>query len=136
MLARLCFLGLFAKGDFAAGAQESADVVVRRVKRNAAHRRGAALGEGDIQNVRADFGVVKKQLIKIAEPKQEQRALGQLALEAMILRHHRRGFRALSHRQKGNVKNFFRELKTIHCAERVNILKSEVKKELCKCVHV
>ena len=45
-------------------------------------------GEGHVENLRAGLRVLEKHLVKIPEPEQQQRILGQFAFDAAILRHH------------------------------------------------
>ena len=87
-LARPRLLHLVANGDLASGAEQAADVGVRRVKRNAAHGNHAAFGQRHIQQLRPQLGVLEEQLIEISQPEKQQGILGQLALDAAILRHH------------------------------------------------
>ena len=79
---------LVADGDLASGLEQPADVGVGRVMRQAAHRHAVARGERKIEKLRAGLRVLEKHLVKIAEPEQQQRVLGQFAFDAAILRHH------------------------------------------------
>ena len=92
---------LVADGDFASGLEQPADVGVRGVMRQTAHRHAVARGERKVEDLRAGLGVLEKHLVEITEPEQQQRVLGQFAFDAAILRHHRRelGFGA-GHRPK------------------------------------
>jgi len=56
--------------------------------RQAAHWHAIARGERQIEKLRAGLRVLEKHLVKIAEPEQQQRVLGQFAFDAAILRHH------------------------------------------------
>ena len=89
---------LVADGDFASGLEQLRDVAAGRVKRNAAHGHGAAFGQRDIEQLRADSGVFEKEFVEIAEAKEQQRVSGQLAFDAAILRHHRSEFGVAAHR--------------------------------------
>ena len=60
------------------------------MKRQAAHRHAVARGEREVQQLRAALRVLKEHFVKIAEPEQQQRVLGQFTFDAAILRHHRR----------------------------------------------
>ena len=75
------------------------DVAVGGVKRQAAHRDAAALGQGEVEQLRAGLRVLEEHLVEIAEPEQQQRVLGQFALDAAILRHHRRELGVGGHRR-------------------------------------
>jgi len=79
---------LVTDGDFPSGAEQPADVAVGGVMRQAAHRHAVARGERQIENLRARLRVLEKHLVKITEPEQQQRVLGQFAFDAAILRHH------------------------------------------------
>src|SRR5450755_382589 len=83
-------LKLVADGDLASGLEYPRDVTVGRMKRQAAHRRAVARREGEVEELRAGLRVLKKHLVKIAKPEQQQRVPGQFAFDAAILRHHRR----------------------------------------------
>ena len=87
-LAGLRLLHLIADGDLATRLENPRDVAVRRVMRDAAHRHHAALGQGDVQQLRASLRVLEEHLVEIAEAKQQQRIPGQFAFDAAILRHH------------------------------------------------
>ena len=79
---------LIADGHFASAFQDAGDVIVGRVKRQAAHRHAVARGEREVEDLRAGLRVLEKHLVKIAEPEQQQRVLRQFAFDAAILRHH------------------------------------------------
>ena len=69
-------------------------VVLYRVVRHAGHRdrftrRGAALGQRNIQQLGSALGVVVKQLVEVAHAV-EQQDFRMLGLEAQVLLHHRR----------------------------------------------
>ena len=75
--------------------QQPRQVLLGAVVRHAGHLdraacRGAARGERDVEQPRSLFGVVEKQLVKIAHAV-EQQHVGMLRLDAQILLHHRRG---------------------------------------------
>ena len=82
-------LHLIADGDLAAGLEQPGDVVIRGVKRDAAHGHRAPLGQRHVEQLRPGQGVVKKHLVKVAQAKEQQRLFRQFALDAAILRHHR-----------------------------------------------
>jgi hypothetical protein len=48
--------------------------------RQAAHGYAVTRGEGEIEDLRPGLGVLEKHLVKIAEPEQQQRVLGQYRL--------------------------------------------------------
>ena len=70
--------------------------------RQAAHRHAVARGERQVENLRAGLRVLEKHLVKIAEPEQQQRVLGQFAFDAAILRHHGSELGFGGHRQNVN----------------------------------
>ena len=100
-------LHLIADGDLASGLEHAGDVTVRRVKRNAAHRDDAALGERDVEQLRAGLRVLEKHLVEIAEPEQQQRVLGQFAFDAAILRHHGRELGVAAHHANVSAEKIF-----------------------------
>ena len=55
--------------------------------RNGLTRRGAAFGQRDIEQLRGPFGIIIKQLIKVAHTI-EQQDLRMLSLQLQILLHH------------------------------------------------
>ena len=79
---------LLADGHLAAVLEDAGDVIVGGVKRQAAHGHAVAGGEGQIEDLRAGLGILEEQLVKIAQPEQQERVPGQFALDAAILRHH------------------------------------------------
>src|SRR5207248_3338974 len=81
-----------------------ANVSVRGMKRNTAHRRHTAFGQCHIEQLRARLGILEEHLIEISEPKQQQRVPGQFALDAAILRHHGRELAVGGHRSNGSRK--------------------------------
>ena len=90
---------LVADGHLASGLEQPADVGIGGMMRQAAHRHAVARGEREIEELRAGLGVLEKHLVKIAEPEQQQRVLGQFAFDAAILRHHGRELGFGGHRQ-------------------------------------
>ena len=96
LLALAGALELLADRDLLAGLDQPGDVAVRRVVRNAGHRRALARGQRDRQQARAQLGVLEEQLVEVAEAEQQQ-VVGEPALQLPVLRHHRRG-RDVSHR--------------------------------------
>ena len=93
-------LHLVADGHLAPGLEQAPDVGVGGVEGNAAHRHDAALGQRHVEQLRPRLGVLEEHLVEIAQPEQQQRVLGQLALDAAILRHHRRELGVAGHRPK------------------------------------
>ncbi len=84
-------LHLLADGYLVAGANQSRDVIFRRVIGNAAHRHGLAFffvarGERDLQDFRGDHCVVVEKLEKITQA-EEQHRRGMLLLRGVILLH-------------------------------------------------
>ncbi len=88
-LTRQRLLHLIADGHLAAGLEQAADVIIRRVKRDAAHGHRAPLGQRHVEQLRPGQGVVEKHFVKVAQPKEQQGLFRQFALDAAILRHHR-----------------------------------------------
>ena len=88
---------MIANGDFAAGLEKAGDVTVGGVVRDAAHRDDAAPGQRDIEQLRPVLRVLEEQLVEIAQAEQEQGILGQLGLDAAVLRHHRGELRVAGH---------------------------------------
>ena len=88
-------LGLLADGHPVAHGDEAAEVVVRPVHRDAAHRDlgaavAATLGQHDAERPRRDLRVAEEQLVEISHPV-EQEAIGIGRFDLDILRHHGRG---------------------------------------------
>ena len=79
---------LIANGDFASAFQDARDVIIRRMKRQAAHRHAVARGEREIDQLRTGLRVLEKQFLKVAEAEEQQCVLRQFAFDAAILRHH------------------------------------------------
>ena len=95
-------LHLLANGDAESRADQLRQIGLGRVHRHAAHRDVlalvlAALGERDVERARSEGRVLEEQLVEIAHPVKEQ-AIGMLALDRKVLRHHRRRLR---HRGRG-----------------------------------
>ena len=74
------FLGLFADGNLATGLEQAADVIVGRVKGQAAHGDAVAGGEREVDQRRSFLGVLEKHFVEIAEAEKQKRVLGQFAL--------------------------------------------------------
>ena len=89
-LAGAGFFNLIADGDLASGLENARDVTVGGMEGDAAHRDDAALGERDVEQLRAALRVLEEHLVEIAEAEQQQRIFRQLAFDAAILRHHGR----------------------------------------------
>ena len=87
-------LELLAHGDAMAERDQTMQIFVRALDRDAAHRNVAAemlaaLGQHDAERTRSDLGVAEKQLVEIAHPV-EQEAIRIGGLDLDILLHHRR----------------------------------------------
>jgi len=89
-LAGAGFFELVANGDLASGAEQPPDVGGGGVVGQTAHGHAVAAGEREVEQLRADLRVLEEHLVKIAKAKQQESVPGQLALDAAILRHHRR----------------------------------------------
>jgi len=89
-LAGLRGLSLVADRDFAAGREQLAHVIVRRVLRNAAHRGVLALGQRNAEQPRADLGVLEEHLVEITEAEEQEVVRREAAFDLEILLHHRR----------------------------------------------
>ena len=101
---------LLGDGDAVAGADQPREIGFRGVDRHAAHRDrlaavGAALGQRDVERCRRGAGVVEEQLEEVAHAV-EQQGVARLGLEAVVLRHHRRGLGSFvaGHCHSGNRK--------------------------------
>ncbi len=71
------------------GLDQPANVIVRRVVRDAAHRHEISLRQRDVEKARRLLRVLEKHFVKIAEPEQQQRIRRQRAPDALVLLHHR-----------------------------------------------
>ena len=91
-------LHLVADGHLAPGLEQAPDVGIGGVEGNAAHRHDAALGQRHVEQLRPRLGVLEEHLVEVPQPEQQQRVLGQLALDAAILRHHGRELGVAGHR--------------------------------------
>ena len=80
---------LLADGDLLAGLYEARDVAVRRVVRDAGHRRALPRRERDRQQAGAELGILAEELVEVAESEQQQ-VVRVAALEVAVLLHHRR----------------------------------------------
>ena len=96
LLARASALHLLADGDLLAGLHQPRDVAVGRVVRDAGHRDRLARGQRDLQQPRAQLGVLGEQLVEVAQAKQQQ-VVREAALQLPVLRHHRRRRGVVSH---------------------------------------
>ncbi len=97
---------LFADGNLESLANQLGDIVLGRVIGHAAHRDGDAFflvarGQRDLQFPGRDHRVFKKQLVEIAQAKEQQRA-GMVFLDGCVLPHQRRG--RLGHRAQQRVR--------------------------------
>ncbi len=97
-------LDLLAHRDPPAGRDQALEIVVGGMDRHAAHRDVgaqmlAALGQGDAERARGDFGVLEEQLVEIAHAV-EQETVGIGRLDLQILGDHGRGGRRLLARGK------------------------------------
>ena len=81
--------GLIADRDPAPGLDQFRNVTLRRVIRHATHRNAVAMGQRQVQQSRRFFRVVEKQLIKIAEPKEQQGIGRDAGAQPLVLLHHR-----------------------------------------------
>src|SRR5258706_11220970 len=75
------------------------------MERNPTHRYQPPLGQRHIEQLRAVQGVLKKHLVEIPQPEQQQRIFGQFALDAPVLRHHRGELRVAGHSLATLVRN-------------------------------
>ena len=66
-----------------------ANVPVRGMIRHTAHRHVVPLGQRDIQQSRRFFRVLEKHLVKIAQPKKQQRVRRNAFPQPLVLLHHR-----------------------------------------------
>jgi hypothetical protein len=83
--ARARVFHLITNGDFASGFEQASDVTAGGVKRDAAHGNHAAFGQRHIEQLGAVLGIFEEQFVEVAQPKKQQRVLGQLAFDAAIL---------------------------------------------------
>jgi hypothetical protein len=83
-----CVFDLIADGDFATCFEETSDVGVSGVARDAAHGDDAAFCEGDVEEARAGGSVVEEQFVEVAETEEEQSIARQFTFDAAVLRHH------------------------------------------------
>ena len=98
-LPRLGHLDLIANRHLAPGRKQLGEVIASGVVGDAAHRHVTALGQRDIENAGRLLRILKKHLVKIPEPKQQNRPSRQLAFALPVLGHHRGEFRLLWHAQ-------------------------------------
>ena len=88
-LPRLGRLDLVADRHLPPGREQLREIVAGGVVRDAAHRRVAALGQRDVEDAGRLLRVLEKHLVKIPEPKQQNRPGRQLAFALPVLGHHR-----------------------------------------------
>jgi hypothetical protein len=62
---------------------------LRRVIWNTAHRHAIAFCQRDVQQTRCFFCVLEKELVKISEPKKQQRVVWDATPQPAVLLHHR-----------------------------------------------
>ena len=87
--ARLRLARLIANRDPPSRLDELRDVTWRRVIRHAAHRHAVAMGQREIEQPGRFLGVLEKELVKIAEPKEQQRIRRHAGAQPLVLLHHR-----------------------------------------------
>ena len=85
---RLCLFGLITNGHLASGLQQAADVVVGRVIGQTTHRDAVALGQRQLQELRADHRILEEHLVEIPQPEHQEGILRELSLDPAVLRHH------------------------------------------------
>src|SRR5205823_5215744 len=86
----LRFARLIANRDAAPSLNELRDVTLRRVIWHAAHRDVVAMSEREIQQTGGLLRIVEKQLVKITEPKKEERVRRDGCAQPLVLLHHGR----------------------------------------------
>ena len=80
---------LIADGHAPPRLEQSSDVILRRVMRDAAHRHEVPFGQRHVENGRRLLRVLEKHLVEIPQPKQQQRIRRQRPADALVLLHHR-----------------------------------------------
>ena len=89
---------LVADGDFLSGLEQSRQVTAGGVVRDAAHGRGLASGERDVEDGGGELGVLEEEFVEVAEPEEEQGVARQFAFDAPVLEHHGGELRFAAHR--------------------------------------
>ena len=69
------------------------------MKRDAAHGGYAAFSQRDVEELRADLGILKKHFVEVTEPEHQQSVFGQFAFNTAILRHHGRELTVAGHQR-------------------------------------
>lgn len=92
--ARAGFLDLVADGDLASGLEEAGDVGLGGMIGQAAHGDALALGEGEVEEGGAGFGIFEEEFVEVAEAEEEEGVAGHFAADAKVLGHHGRGLGA------------------------------------------
>ena len=87
-LSGLHFADLVAYRCAPPGGYQLFDVASRRMKRNSAHGRLAALCESHIENARRLSGIVAEHFVEIPQPEKQQSVGRQLTPDGMVLLHH------------------------------------------------
>ncbi len=87
-LPRLRFARLVANRDAPPRLDELRDVTWRRVVRHPAHRHAIAMSQREIEQAGSLLGVVEKELVKIAEPKEQQGIRRHAGAQPLVLLHH------------------------------------------------
>ena len=86
---RLRLAGLIADRHAPPGLDELGDVTLGGVIRHAAHRDAVAMSEGEVQQSGGLLGVLEKQLVEVAEPKEQERIRRHGRAQPLVLLHHR-----------------------------------------------
>ena len=94
--ARLRLARLIADGHAPSGLDQLGNVTLGGMVRHAAHRHLVPLGQRHVEQRRRLLRVLKKQFVKITEPKEQQRIGRNTFPQPLILLHHR-GERVLHH---------------------------------------
>ena len=81
---------LIADRDAPTGLDQTPDVAVRGVVRDAAHRDEVPLRQRHIEDRRRLLCILKKHLVEIPQPEEQQRVRRQRPPDALVLLHHRR----------------------------------------------
>src|SRR5262245_13957316 len=87
--ARLWLTHLITNGDALSGVDQSANVSLGGVIRHTTHRNAVAFGQRYVQQNRRLLRVIEKHFVEIAEPKQQERVLGNAFPQPLVLLHHR-----------------------------------------------
>ena len=85
---RLRFAGLIADRDSSSRLDEFRDIILSGVIRHAAHRHAVAMGEREIEQTGRFLRVVEKELVEIAQAKEQQRVRRHARAQPLVLLHH------------------------------------------------